>query len=90
MDESQICSKMVKGTVIIQIECGHCHSLNFVVDNFSPTEDSSKMDIEAVTCWDCQKDSLIDPELLNIYPNGTEEAVNIVEGNHSENIEIFP
>jgi len=46
------------------------------------------MDIEAITCWSCGKDSLIDEELLEFYPLGTEEMVNTVCGRHASNAQV--
>lgn len=81
MNQSKVCSELVNSVLELRIKCGHCESINFVTEEYDPNDtDMSKMDIEAIQCWNCGKESLIDEELLGIYPSGTDEQVNIVDG----------
>lgn len=81
MSDSKTCSQIIRCILEMKIECGHCEAINYVREDFDADDnDPSKLDIEAVTCWSCGKTSFIDKGFLDIYPLGTEEMVETVEG----------
>lgn len=55
MDKIIECKLMA---VTFEISCGWCESINYIRD--SGFEDSSKIDPEGITCWNCGKDSFFD------------------------------
>lgn len=81
MPPSKICSKLVNSVMEMRIKCGHCEAMNYVTEEYDPNDtDMSKIDIEGIECWQCKKESLIDEELLDMHPLGTDEQVNVVDG----------
>ena len=72
------CSKTIECTISLKIECVHCKSWNYVSQTMD--NDPSKFDVEEITCWSCGKDSLVDEELLELYPDYPDESI----GGHFE------
>lgn len=62
-------SKIVECTTSFKIECVHCKSMNYVSQ-----PDDSGFDVEEITCWSCGKDSLVNEELLLVYPEYPNES----------------
>jgi hypothetical protein len=81
MGDAKTCSKLLSAVLELRVQCGHCGVTNYIRDSVDPNDtDASKMDIEGIVCWECSQESLLDDSLLDIYPSGVEEAVNIVGG----------
>ena len=67
------CSKIIECKISMEIKCIHCDALNLVSQTMD--DDSSKSDIEEITCWSCGKESLVDELLLDFYPEYPNESV---------------
>ncbi|MHA2279837.1 MAG: hypothetical protein ACXAC5_03045 [Promethearchaeota archaeon] len=81
MGDPKTCSELTRAILELGVQCGHCGVMNYIREELDPSDnDASKVDIEAITCWGCSLDSLVDESLLAIYPNGVEEQVNTVAG----------
>lgn len=81
MGDAKTCSNTISTTSETKVICGHCGAVNYIYEEIIwPDDDASKLDIEAVTCWKCGQDSLIDLLLLEFYPLGVEEMVRTEEG----------
>lgn len=70
---SKHCSTVIESRLLLKIECVHCQSINYASDTID--DDPSKCDIEEITCWHCDKNSLIDTDLLEMYPDYPNESV---------------
>ena len=57
----------------MKIECVHCEALNYVSQTMD--DDPTRFDVEEITCWLCGKDSLVNEELLGMYPEYPDECV---------------
>lgn len=66
-------SQITECTMLTKIKCAHCEALNYVSQTVD--DDPTKFDVEEITCWQCGKDSLVDEELMNMYPDYPNESV---------------
>ncbi len=70
------CSKIVECTISSKIKCVHCEALNYVSQSaWDGVDVTSGFDLEEITCWSCGKDSLVDEELMEMYPEYPDESV---------------
>ena len=70
------CSKIIECTISYKVECVHCEALNYVSQpDWDGVDITSGSDFEAITCWSCGKDSLVDEELMLMYPEYPDESV---------------
>lgn len=67
------CSKIITCKILLNIKCVHCGATNYVSQIID--DDPSKFDIEEIMCWKCRRDSLVDEELLEMYPEYPNESV---------------
>ncbi len=84
IEDPKACSEMIGGQLMLQIKCVHCDTINYLSQGYSPDmDDASAHDMEALTCWNCEKDSFIDKSLLDVYPEGLDQQLNIEVGQQS-------
>lgn len=76
MSKDRVCSKLVAAVLEIQIKCGHCQAINHVREDYTPNNDPTHCDVDAIKCWSCYEESLIDEGLLEIYLEWPDESVN--------------
>ncbi len=70
------CSKVVECTISYKIECVHCKALNYVSQpDWDGVDVTSGFDMEEIMCWSCGKCSLVNEELMQMYPNYPNESV---------------
>lgn len=72
------CSKIIACKILSTIECVHCGTLNYVSQTDNPNENGDYNvgeELEEITCWSCCKSSLVDEELLLMYPKYPNESV---------------
>lgn len=70
-------SKVEKMFMVAQVVCVHCGAINFFRDEWD--EDLSKVDIDGITCHNCEKDSYLITNDDETAPYES-EAINIATG----------
>ena len=69
------CSEIIECTISYKIKCVHCEALNyFSQPDWYGVDVTSGFDLEEITCWCCGARSLVDEELMEMYPDYPDES----------------